>query len=64
MNKYNFFIKIDDEELNAIFMRLAKAQMEIQECYFQLQRMNVVVFKKRKRPAKRRRGKKSIRDYN
>lgn len=49
MDKYYFTLMIDDEKLKEIFSRLAKAEEEIQECYIELRRMNVIVLSSEKK---------------
>lgn len=49
MDKYNFVLMVDDEKLKEIFSRLAKAEDEIQECYTELRKMNVIVLASEKK---------------
>lgn len=49
VDKYYFTLMIDDEKLKEIFSRLAKAEEEIQECYIELRKMNVIVLSSEKK---------------
>lgn len=42
MKKYNFCLVVADEKLNDIFMRLAKAKEEIEDCYAELRALDLI----------------------
>ena len=46
MTGYGVNIVVEDGELDKVLKRLAAAQEEIQQCYFELERMGVLVIKK------------------
>lgn len=46
MDRYSFWIKIEDKKLESIFQRIAKATEEIQQCYAELRGLNVVTLGK------------------
>lgn len=50
MGKYNLILEIDEQEVDVIFQRLAKAMEEIQQCYDELNRINAIRLKKRNPP--------------
>lgn len=59
MAKYNLILEIDEQEVDAVFQRLAKAMEEIQQCYYELNRINAIKFK-RERPLPEETGEKAI----
>ena len=46
MSGFGVNIVVEDGKLNEVLSRLARAQEEIQQCYFELERMGVLVIKK------------------
>lgn len=44
MNRYGFHLVVDDEKLDEIFKRMAKAKQEIEECYAELRALDVIKF--------------------
>lgn len=46
MSGFGVNIVVEDGKLNEVLNRLARAQEEIQQCYFELERMGVLVIKK------------------
>lgn len=46
MHGYGVNIIVEDGELEKILARLSAAQEEIQQCYFELERLGVLIIKK------------------
>lgn len=42
MGKYYFRLNVDDKKVDEIFARLAKAKEEIEECYTELKKLDII----------------------